>query len=166
MEQNDDIPVPGRGGRIAGLQGFLPGQSSTALHGSQERISARIVEQNVDFPVGGGIQDFRSGCCRTSTLQFRMVVVELLEVFKVSLDIALPLLWSRPLTFQLRAVVYGVFKVFSRNRVQQRLVKQIFVFQQRLSRKTLTVQFLLKVFKIYARTEFCVIFSLSSWCCG
>ena len=31
MEQNVDIPVPGRGGRIAGLQGFLPRQSSTAL---------------------------------------------------------------------------------------------------------------------------------------
>ena len=31
MEQNVDIPVPGRGGRISGLQGFLPGQSSTAF---------------------------------------------------------------------------------------------------------------------------------------
>ena len=31
MEQNVDIPVPGRGGGISGLQGFLPGQSSTAL---------------------------------------------------------------------------------------------------------------------------------------
>ena len=29
MEQNVDIPVPGRGGRLAGLQGSLPGQSST-----------------------------------------------------------------------------------------------------------------------------------------
>ena len=54
VEQNVDFPVPGRGGRIAGLQGLLPGQSSTALHGSQERFSERIVEQNVDFPVGGG----------------------------------------------------------------------------------------------------------------
>ena len=44
MEQNADIPVPGRGGRIAGLQGFLPGQSSTSLLGSQERISSRIVD--------------------------------------------------------------------------------------------------------------------------
>ena len=61
MEQHVDIPVPGRGGRIAGLQGFLPGQSSTALHGSQERISERTVEQNVDFPVGGGLQDFLPG---------------------------------------------------------------------------------------------------------
>ena len=28
-KQNVDIPVPGRGGRISGLQGFPPGQSST-----------------------------------------------------------------------------------------------------------------------------------------
>ena len=53
-----DIPVSDGGGRLAGLQGFLPRQSSTALHGSQERISERIVEQRVDFPVGGGLQDF------------------------------------------------------------------------------------------------------------
>ena len=41
-EQNVDIPV---------LQGFLPEQSSTALLGSQESFSQRIVEQNVDFTV-------------------------------------------------------------------------------------------------------------------
>ena len=34
LEQNVDIPVPGRGGRFAGLQSFLPGQSSTALLGT------------------------------------------------------------------------------------------------------------------------------------
>ena len=46
-----------------------------------------------------------------------MVVVELPEVFKAfSLD-----MWSRPLTFQLCAVVYGDFKVFAQDRVQQRL---------------------------------------------
>ena len=61
MEQNVDPPVPGRGGGISGLQGFLPGQSSTAHHGSLERISERIVEQNVEFPVGGGLQDFLAG---------------------------------------------------------------------------------------------------------
>ena len=61
LEQSVDIPVPGRGGRIAGLQGFLPRQSPTALHGSQECISERIVEQNVDFAVGGGLQDFLPG---------------------------------------------------------------------------------------------------------
>ena len=49
-EQNVGIPVPGCGGRIAGLQGFPPGQSSTALPSSQERISERIVEQIVDIP--------------------------------------------------------------------------------------------------------------------
>ena len=61
LEQSVNIPVPGRGGRIAGLQDFLPRQSPTALHGSQERISERIVEQNVDFAVGGGLQDFLPG---------------------------------------------------------------------------------------------------------
>ena len=48
MEQNVNIPVLGRGGRNAGLQGFLPRQSSTAQLASQERISERIVEQIVD----------------------------------------------------------------------------------------------------------------------
>ena len=60
MEQNVGIPVPCRGGVISGLQGFLPRQSSPALP-SLERISERIVEQNVDFPVGGGLQDFLPG---------------------------------------------------------------------------------------------------------
>ena len=32
-EQIVDIPVPGGGGRLAGLQGFLPGQNSTAREG-------------------------------------------------------------------------------------------------------------------------------------
>ena len=48
MEQNVDIPVPGDGGRLAGLQGFLRGQSSTG------------VEQIVVIP-GGGLQGFRPG---------------------------------------------------------------------------------------------------------
>ena len=55
MEQHVDIPVPCRGGRISGLQGFPPGQCSTAQHGSLERI----VEQFVDIPVSGGLQEFR-----------------------------------------------------------------------------------------------------------
>ena len=60
MEQNVDIPVPGRGGRNVGLQGFPPRQSSTAQLASQERSSERIVEQIVDSRVlGGGLQDFR-----------------------------------------------------------------------------------------------------------
>ena len=59
MEYHIDIPVPGLGGRIAGLQGFRPRQSSTALHVSQERISERNVKQIVDISVfGGGLQDF------------------------------------------------------------------------------------------------------------
>ena len=44
LKQKVDIPVPGRGGPLSGLQGFLPGQSSTGS----------FVEQNVDFPVPGG----------------------------------------------------------------------------------------------------------------
>ena len=50
MEQNVDIPVPGGGGRLAGLQGSLPGQSSTAP----------TVEQIIDIP-GGGLQGSRPG---------------------------------------------------------------------------------------------------------
>ena len=60
MEQTVDIPVPGRGGRSSGLQGFLPGEGSTALLSSGECISERTVEQTVD-PPGGGLQDFRPG---------------------------------------------------------------------------------------------------------
>ena len=67
VEQNVDIPVSGRGGRIFFLQGFHPGQSSTALHSSKERISERIVEQIVDIP-GGGLQDFRPGQSSSSSL--------------------------------------------------------------------------------------------------
>ena len=43
MEQNVDIPVPGRGGRISGLLGFPRGQNSTAKRSSKRRISERIV---------------------------------------------------------------------------------------------------------------------------
>ena len=61
VEQLVDIPVPRRGGRSTGLQGFLPGQSSTASSSSsKKRISDRTVEQIVRFP-GEGLQDFRPG---------------------------------------------------------------------------------------------------------
>ena len=60
MEQHVDIPVPRRGGRHPGLQGFPPRQSSTATPSSQKRISERTVEQIVRFP-GEGLQDFRPG---------------------------------------------------------------------------------------------------------
>ena len=60
------IPVPGRGGRSSGLQGFLPGQGSKALLSSEERISARIVEQIVDIP-RGGIQEFHPGQSSSSS---------------------------------------------------------------------------------------------------
>ena len=60
VEQNVDIPGPGRGGRSSGFQGFLLGQSSTAQLASLERMCERIVEQIVDSRVvGGGFQDFR-----------------------------------------------------------------------------------------------------------
>ena len=62
MEQNVDIPAPHRRGRISGLQGFLPEQSSTVQLAAQERSSERIVEQIVDSRVvGGGLQEFRPG---------------------------------------------------------------------------------------------------------
>ena len=57
LKQKVDIPVPGGGGRHADLQGFLRGQSSTASQFSEERISKRVVEQNVDIS-GGGPQRF------------------------------------------------------------------------------------------------------------
>ena len=53
VEQHVDIPVPGRGWRSCGLQGFLPGQSSTTPQFSKKRISERTVEQIVD-PVSRG----------------------------------------------------------------------------------------------------------------
>ena len=56
MLQNVDIPVPGYGGRYAGLQGFLPEQSSTAIS-SGKRISERTVEQIVDAPVPQAVEE-------------------------------------------------------------------------------------------------------------
>ena len=50
VEQHVDIPVPDGGGRLSGLQRFLPGQSSTAP----------TVVQIVDIP-GGGLQGSRPG---------------------------------------------------------------------------------------------------------
>ena len=58
LKKKVDIPVPGVGGRHADLQGFPPRQSSTASQFSEERISKRIVEHNVDIP-GGGLQGLR-----------------------------------------------------------------------------------------------------------
>ena len=52
VEQHVDIPVPGGGGSVSSLQGFLPRQRSTASP-SRKRISERIVEQVVD-PVSRG----------------------------------------------------------------------------------------------------------------
>ena len=61
VEQNVAIPVPGGGGRLASLQGFLPGQSSTAP----------TVAQIVDSPApGGGLQGFRPGKSSSSSSHF------------------------------------------------------------------------------------------------
>ena len=63
VEHHVDIPVPGREGRASGLQGFLPGQGSTALH---ERMAELMVEQFGDFS-GGGLQDFCPGQSSSSS---------------------------------------------------------------------------------------------------
>ena len=60
VEQHVDIPVPGGGGSISGLQGFSSGQSSTALP-SKKRISERIMEQIVDHASRGGLPGSLSG---------------------------------------------------------------------------------------------------------
>ena len=49
VEQHVDIPLPGRGGRNAGLQCISFGQSSTASQLSLERVSERIAEQSSIF---------------------------------------------------------------------------------------------------------------------
>ena len=54
VEQHVDIPVPGGGGSVSGLHGFLPRQRSTASP-SRKRISERIVEQIVDPVSRGGL---------------------------------------------------------------------------------------------------------------
>ena len=78
MEPYVDIPVPGGGGRSAGLQGFLPEQSSTATLSSAERLCERIVEQIVDIP-GGGLQDFRPGQSSSSSSHVPARVPEALD---------------------------------------------------------------------------------------
>ena len=90
---------------------------------------------------------------RSTTIQFRMVVVELLEVFKAfSLDtVRLSGLRTRLLTFQLRAVVSGVFKVFSQNRVQLRLLLRLWnAFLSGLWSRSLFLR-LVKAFKIFSQ---------------
>ena len=71
MEQQVDIPVPRRGGRSTGLQGFLPGQSSTASSSSsKKRIPERTVEQIVRF-TGEGLQDSRPGQVSPASSSFQ-----------------------------------------------------------------------------------------------
>ena len=80
VEQHVDIPVPGRGWRNVGLQGFPREQSSTVTASSQERLSERIVEQIIDFSVcGGGLQDFRPGQSSPSSSHFPAFVHEVLD---------------------------------------------------------------------------------------
>ena len=90
---------------------------------------------------------------RSLTLQFRMVVVEFPEVFKVfSPDtVRRSGLRTRSLTFQLRAVVFGVFKVFSQNRVQLRLLLRLRnAFLSGLWSRSLFLG-LVKAFKIFSQ---------------
>ena len=62
---------------------------------------------------------------------------------------------SRPLTFQFRVVVLvEVFTVYTQVRVQQRLVEQIIVFQQRLPSKSFTFQFCLVHLTIFIKILF------------
>ena len=49
-------PAPRREGSRGGVQGFSPGQGSISF--PPERISERIMEQNVDILGGGGVQGF------------------------------------------------------------------------------------------------------------
>ena len=51
LKQKVDIPVPRTRGDHGGLQGFPPRQAALK----------RTVEQIVDIPVGGGLQDFLPG---------------------------------------------------------------------------------------------------------
>ena len=64
VEQNVNIPVPGRGVQHVGLQGFLPRQSSRTSSFSQERSSERTVEQIVDSRVLGGVSSASSSSSR------------------------------------------------------------------------------------------------------
>ena len=68
LEQHVDIPVPGGGGRIVGLQGFPPRQSSSAPYSREELISERIVEQIVDHLSSGGLHGSLSGLGSSSSL--------------------------------------------------------------------------------------------------
>ena len=101
-----------------------------------------IVEQNADIPVppGRGAQ---------------LVEVVVFEVFfqdRVTLC-----LLSRSSTIQFLVsvvVLVEVFTVYTQDRVLQRLVKQILVFQQRLRSKTLTFQFCVVRLTIFIKLLF------------
>ena len=68
VDQNVVIPVPDRGGRNLGLQGFSPIQSSTVQLASQKRSSERIVEQIVDSLVlGGGFRPVQGSSASSSS---------------------------------------------------------------------------------------------------
>ena len=73
LEQHVDIPVPRRGGRHVGLQGFLPEQSSTVMSSSLKRISERTVEQIVDIPSGVGLGQGSSSSAGPAEEDFTVV---------------------------------------------------------------------------------------------
>ena len=67
VEQNVDIPVPGREGRAFGLQGFLPGQGSTAMRPSQNAFLSRLWSRSLIFLVEP-FKIFRPGQSTSSSL--------------------------------------------------------------------------------------------------
>ena len=79
MEHHVEIPVPCRAGRASGLQGFLPGQSSTALLSSQKRISEQFVEQIEAFKIFA--QDKVHPLLRTFQLVFLKLRMSLVKGF-------------------------------------------------------------------------------------
>ena len=64
-------------------------------------------------------------------------------------------LWTRSLTIQFLVVILvEIFTVYTQDRVLQRLVKQIIVFQQRLPSKSLTFQFCVVRLTIFVKILF------------
>ena len=80
MEQNVGIPVVDRGGRSSGLQGFLPGQSSTiAAWSSRTHFRAKCGADRCSRVLGGGHQDFLPGQSSSSSSHDPARVYEALD---------------------------------------------------------------------------------------
>ena len=88
VEQNVDIPVPGRGGRIAGLQGFLPGQGSTALLFLKNVLLSGLWSRSLIFPVEA----------------FKIFFQDKVHPLLLTIQLVLMMLWMR--------LVIGFFALF------------------------------------------------------